>query len=379
MGKEKEKVLFTASIAKHFIRFHQPYMEWFKRQGYEVHAACSGEEEIPFCDVKWEVPFIRTPYALGHIEAYRVLKKIIDRENFDIIHCHTPMASILTRLASRDARKNGTHVLYTAHGFHFYKGSSLFNWLTYFPVEVVMSRFTDCLITINREDYNLIRKKGNNLTGYYMIPGIGVESRKFHPVSEDRKREIRKKNGWPDSDFILTYAAEFISRKNHSFVIECAGKLVQEVPNVKILFAGRGELKEKLEKEIKKLELQDCIHFLGFRTDIDEVFKMSDVGISASKQEGLGLNLIEVMMCGLPVVATIDRGHKEIVDHGMNGFLYEQENEQEFIHAVKKIFSDVKARNEMAKKAVEKAEKFEITNSMNAMASIYKKYMRVNN
>lgn len=372
----KPKVLFTASIAKHFIRFHLPYLEWFKDQGYEVHAACSGGEEIPFCDKQWEVPFIRTPYSLGHIKAYRILKEIIDREKFDIIHCHTPMASILTRLASKDAKKNGTNVLYTAHGFHFYSGSSLFNWLTYYPVEVVMCRYADGIITINREDYELIREKGQNKTDYYQIPGIGVESQKFHPVDEDKKNEIRRKNGWAESDFILTYAAEFINRKNHDFIIQCGRGLVQEIPNLKILFAGRGELKDKLEKKVKKLRLQENIHFLGFRTDIDEVFKLSDMGISASKQEGLGLNLVEVMMCGLPVVATTDRGHKEIVDHGVNGFLFEQENEKEFVQAVKKIYSDKSIREGMAEKAVEKAQKFEITNAMTEMAKIYTKYMR---
>lgn len=375
MGKRNKKVLFTASIAKHFIRFHQPYMEWFKEQGYQVHAACSGEEEIPFCDLKWEVPFIRTPYALGHIEVYRVLKKIIDRENYDIIHCHTPMASILTRLASKDARKNGTHVLYTAHGFHFYKGSALFNWLTYFPIEVVMSRFTDGLVTINLEDFELIREKGYDQTDFYKIPGIGVESRKFHPVSEDRKRQLRKKNGWSDSDFILTYAAEFINRKNHDFIIQCGRELVQEIPNIKILFAGRGELRDKLEAKSKRLNLNNYIHFLGFRTDIDEVFKMSDVGISASKQEGLPINLVEVMMCGLPVIATVERGHKELVDHGENGYLYSQNNKREFVNSVKKIFSDEVLRKKMAKRALDKSKKFDIKNAKNAMTNIYSNYM----
>lgn len=378
MGKRNNKVLFTASIAKHFIRFHQPYMEWFKQQGYQVDSACSGEEEIPFCDRKWEVPFIRTPYSVGHVKTYRALKGIIDREKYDIIHCHTPMASILTRLASKDARKNGSKVLYTAHGFHFYKGSSLFNWLTYFPVEVVMSRYTDGLVTINREDFELIQEKGHKKTDYYLIPGIGVEPQKFHPVREDRKREIRKKNGWSDSDFILTYAAEFINRKNHAFIIECAGELVREVPNVKILFAGRGELKEKLEKEVKKLKLLDSIHFLGFRTDIDEVFKMSDVGISASKQEGLPINLVEVMMCGLPVIATVERGHKELVDHGESGYLFGQNDKKEFVNSVKKIWSDEVLRNKMAERALEKSKEFDIKNAKDAMTDIYSNYMSAN-
>lgn len=378
MSSTNAKVLFTASIAKHFIRFHQPYMEWFKDQGYEVHAACNGEEEIPFCDKKWEVPFIRNPYSAGHLNAYRELKKIIGRENYDIIHCHTPMASIITRIASNGARKNGTSVLYTAHGFHFYKGSSLFNWLTYFPIELAMSRFTDGLVTINREDFELIHKKGYKKTDYFQIPGIGVEPQRFHPVNEIEKNEIRRKNDYGNGDFILTYAAEFINRKNHEFIIQCGRELVREIPNIKILFAGRGELKDKLEAKSNRLELDNHIHFLGFRTDIDEVFKMSDVGISASKQEGLPINLVEVMMCGLPVIATVERGHKELIDHGENGCLFNQNNKSEFVDCVKRIYSNEGLRKKMAVRALYKSKMFGIKNAKEAMTEIYSKYMSKN-
>ena len=188
------KVLFTASIAKHIIRFHQPYLQWFKEQGYETHVACSGDEEISFCDKMWNVPFVRTPYSLRHIKAYKVLDELIKEEKFKIIHCHTPMASALTRLSTKKYRRNSS-VIYTAHGFHFFKGGPFFNWLTYFPVEIWLSRYTDAIVTINSEDYQVIKKYGSKNASYYQIPGIGVNGSKFHAVSIEEKISIRKKNG----------------------------------------------------------------------------------------------------------------------------------------------------------------------------------------
>ena len=139
----KKKILFTASIAKHLFRFHLPYLQWFKEQGYETHVACDGDESIPYVDKQWKVPFIRRPFSAGHIKAYKELKAIIDKEQYTMLHCHTPMASIVTRLAAIDARKKGTKVLYTAHGFHFYNGASLINWLTYY-CRVVCKRTSRC-------------------------------------------------------------------------------------------------------------------------------------------------------------------------------------------------------------------------------------------
>jgi glycosyltransferase EpsD len=370
-----KKVLFTASIAKHFLRFHLPYLKWFKEEGYEVHIACDGAEDVPFTDKKWIVPFVRSPFSTGHIKAYKVLKEIIDREQYHLVHCHTPMASIVTRLAAKETRKKGTKVLYTAHGFHFYNGAPLINWLTYYPVEIFTSAYADAIITINGEDYERIRKKGNKKTNYFLIPGIGVEKSKFYPVDQVKRRNIRIDKNFTENDFIAIYAAEFIPRKNHQFLIETIAKHKGDFPDLKVLFCGRGVLKDKLEMLVKEKNLETVFLFMGFRNDIDELFKMADLGVSASKQEGLGLNLIEEMMCNLPILATEDRGHKEIVISGENGFLFEQENKEEFIAYLKELYTNKEMRKIFGKNAQELSQKFEITNSLNAMSKIYKNFL----
>ncbi len=154
-------ILFCATVDYHFKAFHLPYMKWFKEQGWEVHVAASGEMELPYVDKKYTIPIQRSPLSMKNMEAYRELKEIIDGNQYKLIHCHTPMGGVLARLAAREARKKGTKVIYTAHGFHFCKGAPLKNWMLYYPIEKRLAHYTDCLITINEEDYTLAKKHFN--------------------------------------------------------------------------------------------------------------------------------------------------------------------------------------------------------------------------
>ncbi len=370
-----KKVLFTASIAKHILRFHLPYLKWFKENGFETHVACNGDEEIPFADYKHKVNFVRNPFHLGHFSSYHELKKILNDENFDLVHCHTPMASVITRLASRFHRPKGLNVLYTAHGFHFFKGGPLIYWLLYYPMEKYLSQFTDAIITINKEDFDLIQNNGFKNKKTYLINGVGVNNDRFTPKENNFKLDLRQKCGFQNNDFILVYVAEFIERKNHTFIINSTNELKTKIPNLKILFAGRGILKDQMENLVVKLNLNDTIKFLGFRDDINDVMRLADLGISASKQEGLGLNLIEEMMVGLPIIATIDRGHKEVVSHGKNGFLFEQNNKLMFIEYVIDLYNNPKKYRNFSQEAIVSSEKFALSKSLIQMENIYNNFI----
>ena len=372
----KKKILFTASIPLHFRAFHLPYLEWFKNQGYETHVACNGFEDLPFVDKLWDVPIERSPLSIGNIAAYKELKKIIDRENYVLVNCHTPMASVLTRLASISARKKGMKLLYTAHGFHFYKGAPFFNWALFYPIEILLSKYTDAIICINHEDFELIERKRARKCACFLIPGIGVSSSRFYKVTQEEKASIRSKNNFYPNDFLLIYAAEYIGRKNHDFIVKAVKNNLDKMDGIKVLFAGRGILEETLKKSVEQNRLQNHICFLGFRKDIDEIYKMADMGISSSKQEGLPINLVEGMMCGLPIIATIERGHNEIIDHGSNGFLFFKESEKQFFQYILELKNDVAKRELFSKSAISKAEKFEIKNSLQVMSSIYKQFLK---
>ena len=374
----KNKILFVANIHKHFMAFHLPYIIWLKGQGYEVHVAANDASTlIEDADKQFIIPISRKPFSFENIKATIALKRIIKQEQYCLVHCHTAMGSVTARIAAKSFRGNGLKVLYTAHGFHFYKGSPRLYWLLYYPVEKYLSKFTDVIITINKEDFELVQKKEFRNKFSFLLPGVGVKNEKFNQVDDHIKLALREKNNLKNDDFILIYAAEYIYRKNHKFLIEAIPSLIKKIPNLKVLLAGRGELMQEVKKEVQDLKLQKTLLQLGFRTDIDELYKLADVGISTSRQEGLGLNLAEEMMCGLPVVASLDRGHKEIIDHSINGFLFEQNDKNQFEEYILYLFQNLKIRLEMSLQAKIKSQKFELENSLKEMQKIYKQFLDI--
>ena len=207
------KVLFVATITKHIIGFHTPYLKWFKEQGYEVHVASNGDEPIAYCDKHFNLPFERFPFKKNNLKVYNQLKEIINENNYQIIHCHTPVGGVLARLAAKKVRKNGTKVIYTAHGFHFYKGAPLLNWLIYYPIEKIMAKYTDCLITINKEDYEFAKKHLHAKKIEY-VHGVGVSKSKFNfDMTPDEKNELRRTIGLKEKDFVLIQVGELNKNK----------------------------------------------------------------------------------------------------------------------------------------------------------------------
>ena len=287
--KQNKKVLFTATVVKtHINVFHLPYLKWFKEQGYEVHVAAKNDFVnepciIPNCDKFYDISFARFPFSEANIKAYNQLKKIITENRYDIIHCHTPVAGVLTRLAARNCKN--TEVIYTAHGFHFFKGAPLLNWLIYYPVERFCARFTDKLITINKEDYERalhfrLRKNGK----VYYVPGVGIDIEKIKNTKVDVHQ---KKKGLNISENIpvLLSVGELNKNKNHIAVLNALSKLQDK--QFIYLICGRGALKEYLREKIKELRLENKVRLLGYRNDITEILKIADLFIFPSKREGL--------------------------------------------------------------------------------------------
>lgn len=308
-----KKVLFTATVDSHILHFHIPYLKMFKENGYEVHVATSEDGEIPYCDVKHKVSFERSPIKINNLKAIKQLKKIISEEKFDIIHCHTPMGGVVTRLAARTARKNGTRVIYTAHGFHFYKGAPLLNWLVYYPIEKFLSRYTDTLLTINQEDYDIAKKKFH-AKEIKLVHGVGVDKSRFdYTMAPEEKKAYRESVGVDENDFVVIQVGELNENKNQLMSIEAVRKLVHEKPDTKLLLIGTGKLKDFYKRKIEEYSLNNNIFELGYRKDIPQLLKISNLCISTSKREGLPVNIIEAQMSGLPVVATDCRGNRDLV------------------------------------------------------------------
>lgn len=311
MPSNKKKVLFTSHTAN-FQKFNRPFMRMLREQGYEVHYASMGEEQIEDCDKQFVVPFTRSPFTLSNVRAYRQLKEIIDHEQYDLIHTHTPVGSVVTRLAARQARQRGTRVIYTAHGFHFFTGAPLLNWLVYYPIERLMAHYTDVLITINAEDY--ARANRHFATSVVYVPGVGVDPKRFDiTINKNSRQAIRAKLGIKPNDFVIIYVAELSKRKNQSWLLSALKTTLQQDTSMHLLLVGADSLQGKIHKQSVRYGIQSQVHFLGYRKDIPELLQASDLYVSTSKQEGLPVNILEAMMGRMPIVALECRGVAELL------------------------------------------------------------------
>ena len=349
-----KKILYVATVVKtHIMEFHIPYLKMLKEMGWETAVAARNDYDnpndcvIPYCDTYFDIPFERNPLKPRNIKAYRELKRVIDEGNYDIIHCHTPVGAMLTRLAARNARKKGTKVIYTAHGFHFYKGAPIINWLLYYPVEKYLSYFTDVLITINKEDYN--RAKSFKARKVVYIPGVGIDIDKFSRRIGNRQ-EKREKLGLKENDFVLLSVGELIVRKNHALVFDALGELKKkgELDHIQYVICGQGPLEQELKKKTTSLGISENIHFLGYRNDISEICNASDLFIFMSLQEGLPVALMEAMACGLPVICSNIRGNTDLVENGKSGEIVEN-TADEVAKAIIRLKNNEALRNRYSK------------------------------
>lgn len=276
------------------------------------------------------------------------------------------------RLAAIKARKKGTKIIYTAHGFHFFKGAALKNWLLYYPMERLLSSFTDAVVTINDEDFKRAKKLNLAHGNIFHIDGVGVNLERFHPISKIEKYEIRKKIGLRDSDFVVLYVAQFIPRKNHQLIIHQIQNIVKTVPDFKVVFAGNGETLLQCKTLAEQMGVSKYIMFLGGRSDIPDLCGMADIYVSPSLQEGLAIGNIEAMATGCPLVLSNIRGHREVCRDGINGYLFDLNDPQKMTDSIIVLFQD-KERYELIKATnLHDVHKFSVDCSVKSMARIYK-------
>lgn len=365
-----KKVLFVATVTKHINTFHIPYLKWFKEQGYEVHVASKGNENIEYCDKHFEIPFERFPLKKQNIKAYEQLKKIINENKYEIIHCHTPVGGVLTRLAARKARKKyNTKVIYTAHGFHFYKGAPLLNWIIYYPIEKICAKWTDCLITITNED-DEFAKKHLNAGKIEHVNGVGINTERLKKeLTQEEKINFRKKLEIREDDTVFSYIAELNANKNQILLIKTIEELKKERPNIKLLLIGDGPLKEQYQQYIKDENLENEVKLLGKRQDINELLSITDIYLASSKREGLPVNVMEAMYKSLPIIATMNRGHRELLYDKKDGLVVK--NKKEFIKKVIYLLNKKDVSNKIGRENRLKVEKYTIKKISEKMIEIY--------
>ena len=351
---EKRKVLFIATEDQgHIMKFHLPYLKEFQKAGFEVHVACAGDQEIPYCDRKISIPFHREPLRYTNFLAYKKLKQAVESDNYEIIHCHTPVGGVLGRLAARKVRRKGTKVMYTAHGFHFFRGSSRLSWLLYYPVEKFLSQWTDCLVTINKEDYRMAEERHFHAKRLAYVHGMGVDLNRFYQASVEEQCSLRRELGLSDDAFVMLLAADYNRNKNQKLLIRTVEALKEEVPEIMLLLVGEGILATEYRTMVRDLNLEDHVRILGFRRDICKLLKASDLAVSGSFREGLPVFLMEAMATGLPIVATDCRGNRDLVIDGKNGRLVGIDSLDEFVEAVKQLSGSKEERHAMGAEALQ--------------------------
>lgn len=254
-----------------------------------------------------QIDFSRSPFSIKrHIKAYKDSMSLLEKRNYAFVHTHTPIASAIIRLV---AHKTNTKVIYTAHGFHFYKGAPLKNWAIFYPLEKYLSKYTHTLITINKEDFARAEKRFKAKNIVY-VPGIGVDVTKFQSAGESSE-SIRQELGISNETMLFVSVGELSHRKNHSVIIKA---LSQVNKDFYYIIVGQGELEQELKNMISSLGLNDRVSLLGYRTDISQILHAADVFLFPSLQEGLPVALMEAMACGLPCIVSEIRGNTDLVD-----------------------------------------------------------------
>lgn len=371
------KVLLTATVLSHICQFHKPLVAILHERGCEVHVAARNNLAeksgltLDFAEKVFDVPFSRSTKSPDNIKAYCQLKKIIDEENYDVVHCNTPMGGIVTRLAATHARKKGTKVYYTAHGFHFYSGAPIINWSIFYPVEKYFANhYTDKLILISDADYLIAKKIGFRLPTY-RIHSVGVNSGKYFVRTDDEIKEMRSLLNLNFGEFICICTGELNKNKNQKRLIAVIPKVLEKVPNFRLLLAGNGPEHDKLKDMIHELGLDETVQLIGYKTNLEDYVSVADVAVSMSIREGLGINLIEAMACGKPVLGSDNRGHREFIKNGENGFIIPDDSDLEIIERLAYLAEDGHARKKMGIVAQSDASKYLDIDVMSELYNIY--------
>lgn len=314
----EHKVLFTASTYSHIANFHRPYLREFRRLGWAVDVACGGaEKEIPEARRLIHIPFEKSMTSPKNLAAAGMLRREICREGYDLISCHTALASFFVRLAVMGLRRR-PKVACISHGYLFGDDTPKVRRLLLSGAERLTAPVTDLLMTMNCWDdaYAFEHQLGDQVV---KIPGMGVDFSRLRRYSRQEGTFLREYLGFNATDFLLIYPAEFSARKSQKDLILA----MQYLPDwVGLLLPGEGTLREPCIKLADSLGLSDRVIFPGYVADMPLWYAAADAAVSSSRSEGLPFNVMEALYFGLPAVVSNVKGHSDLVRDGENGFLF---------------------------------------------------------
>lgn len=374
-----KKMLMVTSVPSMIGLFNMDNILILKEFGYDVHVACDFRDRSVWSKEQIEnlvqnlkelnikchqIDFSRSIFKWKrHKKASQELEELLTKHSFEFIHCHAPIASIITRFV---AAKHKVKLIYTAHGFHFYKGAPIGNWLFY-PLEKYFSKYTDILITINQEDYARATKKFRAKRIEH-IPGVGIHFEKYRDIPI-KKNDIRKELGIPKEAFVVLSIGEVNDNKNHETIIRAIKKTKME--DIYYLICGKGDRAEDLKKLSKELHLENRVKLLGFRDDIKEICSCADIFAFPSKREGLGLAALEAMSAGLPLITSNVHGINDYSIHGKTGYSYAPNDISGFAKGIIQLKNHPELRRKMGEYNKKAVLQFDAAITNKIMRSIY--------
>ncbi len=370
---DKKKALCLASMASNLDNFNRNNVKLLQELDYDVSLAanfCTSEDSSSQKKINSfrkemktdgvhtvQIDFTRKVFNVKkQIKSIRQIRRLLT-QGYDLIHCHTPICAAITRLCAMKYQKKGeVRVIYTAHGFHFFKGAPIKNWLFFYPVEKWLSRYTDVLITINKEDYRRAKKYFKARKTVY-VPGVGVDTKKFAPRQSGRD-EIRKELNLKDNQIMLLSVGELNENKNHISVV----KAIKDTDYVYVI-VGKGEKKAELESTAKECNVD--LRLMGYRSDVADFYDAADVYVLPSLREGLNVSLMEAMASGLPVACSNIRGNTDLI----NEFLFNPRNLNDIKSAILKVVDN---KDNLGKNILNIIKKYDTSKINSIMTEIYK-------
>ena len=351
---------------------NKPCLKTALNMGYEVWLGINRESpENLECELPvhlYDSHTYRSIFNLkDNIIAYKNLMKILKKNNIEVIHCNTPIGGVIGRFCGK--RAGIKKVIYTAHGFHFYKGAPLINRTFFKWAEMFMSHWTDAIITMNKEDYEAAKmfrlKKGGKV---YYTPGVGIDSEKYRDTIVD-KNQLRTILGLHENDIVCISMGDLIVRKNYGIAIKAIAKCKSN--KIHYLICGTGPELRNLQNLAKEQGVDDRIHFLGFRTDIKELLKISDIFLFTTLQEGMPRSMMEAMSSGLPCIASKIRGNIDLLEDGKGGYLVEVDNDYQISCKLNELANNPELRMKISQENLERIKRFDVKEVEKIIYNIY--------
>lgn len=376
-----KKALIYCSVASMIDQFNRDNLQTLQRLGFQVEVACnfqegntisqerilSLQEDLTKQGIRFhQIPIPRSPLALAKIwQSYQLTKALFKQEDFQLIHFHSPIGAAIGRLAYKHSHLNQAQIIYTAHGFHFYRGAPLANWILYYPIEFLLANETDILITINSED-QVFAENHLNCKRIEYVPGIGIDTQRFVPEMT-RRENMRHQLGLVADEVMLLSVGELNKNKNHREIISILPRLKG---NYKYIICGQGAEEQALKDLVQQLGLSQQINFLGYRADIPDILQAADIYCFPSYREGLSVALMEAMASGLPCVVSDIRGNRDLIDD-QGGSKFSLGDTETLYQALQSLIDRADLRHQFGAYNRQKMKQFDKEIVQARMSSIY--------